>query len=767
MSARPLLAQEVQRSAATRREIRGTVIDSASRQPIVGRRGHRSRHEARSDQRFKRPLSSRRLATAAVYVAFRRIGFNPVTRHVDLSGGSAVVDAVSRIAPGGHCRLQRQSRFGGGVSPFREGHRDDDARRTFSSIAGRRSARRSRNFPASRSSSTARASRSRSCADSFAAHRDRSMPVCRRKASSGAASMRRKSTRSPRTRSRSSADRARSSTGRARWAAWCASCRGRCPRRLFNGELPTNAFSNNRQGAGSLMLEGADLPMPWLGSLGWRAAAERASRGRREDARLLPAEHRVSRRSTTTRRDRDSRDRGAASQLSYSHFGTNLGDVHRRARRQPRRSQSRHGARRSPRQSFAADIARPIRRSPTTWSRGTPTVDAARSRASRDLIRISAQRSQRIRQPRVRRRRAPGVRARSCTRTRSTCSCITRRGGAFTGTVGVSRHATGQSVARTFVPDSAVSAVHRRRFRTRATDALSVDAQRRRSLSTTAGSTPISTARPSSSAPKIGATTSDRPALWVRRTSSPSRGRSPARRRRPGARRTSTSGSARACITARRNMRSVIVRSCPSGRSTRIVTLRHLGARSRLEVSAYRNQIDGYIFLQPRDPDQHGARRVSRRTTTRRPNALLLGTEVTGQVDPDVVAVALRERQRRARHRPRRPETRCSTCRPTALTTSARFTGRNSARVVNPFFEIGNDARSATGSRAAGHRVQASDGWLRPRSISRSARRQSPLVARAWSRASPCATRSTHGIATISAATACSSTSRGVMSCFG
>lgn len=37
------------------------------------------------------------------------------------------------------------------------------------------------------------------------------------------------------------------------------------------GEVTTNVFTNNRQGAGSLLLEGASLRLPLLGTLGWRA----------------------------------------------------------------------------------------------------------------------------------------------------------------------------------------------------------------------------------------------------------------------------------------------------------------------------------------------------------------------------------------------------------------------------------------------------------------------------------------------------------------
>jgi len=91
----------------------------------------------------------------------------------------------------------------------------------------------------------------------------------------------------------------------------------------LGGELATNAFSNNRQGAGSLLLEGADLPAPGLGALGWRVQVS----GRRAgDAKtpnyFLP---------NTGFKELDynaavglSRGWGK-SEIDYSHFGTTLG----------------------------------------------------------------------------------------------------------------------------------------------------------------------------------------------------------------------------------------------------------------------------------------------------------------------------------------------------------------------------------------------------------------------------------------------------------
>ena len=62
-------------------------------------------------------------------------------------------------------------------------------------------------------------------------------------------------------------------------------------------------------------------------------------------------------------------------------------------------------------------------------------------------------------------------------------------------------------------------------------------------------------------------------------------------------------------------------------------TLRHVGARTRLELSAYRNSIHDYIFLQPRAPIQsvRGAYPAYQYAST---NALLQGLEASVQVDP-------------------------------------------------------------------------------------------------------------------------------------
>jgi iron complex outermembrane receptor protein len=62
-------------------------------------------------------------------------------------------------------------------------------------------------------------------------------------------------------------------------------------------------------------------------------------------------------------------------------------------------------------------------------------------------------------------------------------------------------------------------------------------------------------------------------------------------------------------------------------------TLRHLGARTRFELSAYHNRIDGFIFLMPREPIStvRGAYPAYQYTAT---DALLQGIEASYQIDP-------------------------------------------------------------------------------------------------------------------------------------
>jgi iron complex outermembrane receptor protein len=89
------------------------------------------------------------------------------------------------------------------------------------------------------------------------------------------------------------------------------------------GELSTNAFANNRQGAASLLLEGANLTLPVLGVLGWRVqgSTRRAGDARTPDYYLPNTGFRELDYSAATGVLRS----WGRSELNYSHFSTRLG----------------------------------------------------------------------------------------------------------------------------------------------------------------------------------------------------------------------------------------------------------------------------------------------------------------------------------------------------------------------------------------------------------------------------------------------------------
>jgi iron complex outermembrane receptor protein len=125
---------------------------------------------------------------------------------------------------------------------------------------------------------------------------------------------------------------------------------------VLGGEATMNLFSNNRQGAGSLLLEGADLTLPVIGRLGWRAqvSSRRAGDASTSDYYLQNTgfEERNFNLALGTTRG------WGGTQLAYSRFSTDLGmylGAHvstvtdlERAMRDPLKSDS-----------FSYDIARP------------------------------------------------------------------------------------------------------------------------------------------------------------------------------------------------------------------------------------------------------------------------------------------------------------------------------------------------------------------------------------------------------------------------
>jgi len=92
---------------------------------------------------------------------------------------------------------------------------------------------------------------------------------------------------------------------------------------VLDGEVSTNAFLNNRQGAASIMLEGAELRLPLLGKLGWRAqvSARKAGDAKAPLYYLPNTGFRELNYSGVVGMTRS----WGQSDITFSHFGTNLG----------------------------------------------------------------------------------------------------------------------------------------------------------------------------------------------------------------------------------------------------------------------------------------------------------------------------------------------------------------------------------------------------------------------------------------------------------
>jgi iron complex outermembrane receptor protein len=117
------------------------------------------------------------------------------------------------------------------------------------------------------------------------------------------------------------------------------------------------------------------------------------------------------------------------------------------------------------------------------------------------------------------------------------------------------------------------------------------------------------------------------------------------------------------------------------------VTLRHLGARSRLEISAFQNQINDFIYLRPGDPIStvRGAYPSYRYAHT---DARLRGVEVTGQLDP-LSALSLYANVNVVRGVDRLAQEPLYDMPADRLTMSARWFAPSGARWINPYVELG------------------------------------------------------------------------------
>jgi iron complex outermembrane receptor protein len=117
------------------------------------------------------------------------------------------------------------------------------------------------------------------------------------------------------------------------------------------------------------------------------------------------------------------------------------------------------------------------------------------------------------------------------------------------------------------------------------------------------------------------------------------------------------------------------------------VTLRHLGAHTRLEISAYQNIIDGYIFLRPRDPIST-VRGAYPAYNYSQADARLRGIEITGQVEP-AWWLSLYANGNFVRGVDRPTGDALYDMPADRLTASARLFGRNTARLTSPYIELG------------------------------------------------------------------------------
>ena len=318
-----LPAQEIQQSAQARREIRGTVTDSATRQVIAGVTVliAGTKGGAVTDARGRYELVG--AFPLAVVVTARRIGYAPATRRVDLSRGDAVVDFILAFRP---TQLQtvtvtvdsatrfldsRQATSTMGAADV-EQNRGQTLGETIKELPGVAIIQ----YGPSIAKPVVRGLHSQRIAtinagvpqegqqwggehapeiDAFAANE---IEVIR-------------------------------GPGTILYGSGALGGVVRVMPRpfptfgAFGGELSTNGFANNRQGAASLLFEGAELRLPALGQMGWRvqATARRAGDARTPTYYLRNTGFKEFDYNAALGLTR----RWGTSQLAFSHFSTNLG----------------------------------------------------------------------------------------------------------------------------------------------------------------------------------------------------------------------------------------------------------------------------------------------------------------------------------------------------------------------------------------------------------------------------------------------------------
>jgi iron complex outermembrane receptor protein len=676
-------AQEIQSGALTRRELHGTVTDSSSRQPIAGvdvvvtgtRKG------ATSDSLGRYSISGALPVT--ITVTFRRIGYTSVTRRVDLARGSATVDVVLGSRPislkgvtikaDSAARFLRSEQATSSMSQEEvQQHRGQTLGETIKALPGVSVIQ----YGPSIAKPVVRGLHSQRIAtvndgvpqegqqwggehapeiDAFAANE---IEVIRGPGTIlyGSGALGGVVRVTPRPLPTSGA---------------------------VSGEFATNGFLNNRQGAGSLLFEGGNLPAPWLGSLGWRAqvSARRAGDAKTPDYYLPNTGFKELDYNAAVGLTRP----WGSSELDYSHFGTNLGlyvgahvgnlDDLNRAMASPFTSSS-----------FSSAVARPNQEVTHDFVAWHTLI----GQANASQLEISYGFQDNIRKEFDNHGFAVGSRPAFALQLYTHSLDVQYHHpaiGPLTGAIGISGMRQGNlSPGRSFLIPQ---------YRLYAGGVFGLEALTFSSLTLTAGlrvddrwqhayqyGAPV-VISPEDRRNYVGPSGSLGASLKLSETWSIASTIAEAWRPPNVNERFSQGvhhGTAQyeigdSSLTAERSFNAD-------------VTLRHLGARTRLEISTYQNVIDGYIFLQPREPVStvRGAYPAYNYAQT---DARLRGTEVTGQFEP-VWWLSLYANGNLLRGVDRPTGDALYDMPADRLSTSVRVFGRNTAHVASPYFEVGS-----------------------------------------------------------------------------
>jgi iron complex outermembrane receptor protein len=450
-----------------------------------------------------------------------------------------------------------------------------------------------------------------------------------------------------------------------------------------SGELTSNAFSNNRQGAGSLLLEGANLKLPWLGQTGWRAQMSSRRAGDAETPNyFLP---------NTGFKELDfstalgvTRSWGS-SEVNYNRFATRLGlytgahvgnlDDLNRAMLTPLVSSS-----------FAYQINRPDQ---------TVVHDFVAWRTKLDLHHESSLEVTYGFQHNNRKEFDSHCFS-NCARPAFGLELYTHSldlhyhhpaVGPFTGTIGFSGMRQGNlSPGRSFLIPQ---------YRLYEGGVFGVEEFSWSRLTLTAGArlqdrwqhayqygAPV-VISPDDQQNYLGASGSLGASLQLNQTWSLASTLSRAWRP-PNVNERFSQGVHHGTAQYEIGDTSLV----PERSFNADVTLRHLGARSRLELSAYSNHIDDYVFLRPRAPVV-SARGTYPAYSYAHTDARINGVEITGQLDP-VSWVSFYANANILRGTDLPTHFSLYDMPADRLTSSVRFFGPSSARMVSPYFELGS-----------------------------------------------------------------------------